>query len=165
MTRPITLPRPHPSSGQRFVTRVIGGALAVQFAVFPMQYAMASSSRHVQLDPWDHAVHLRDQLEAEPPAHRTRERYEAVLDAFRLIYHQRPDAAKAPAAVAAVADLLAEKGRVLANKGALLAAVGQYEFLREQYPKSPQVDNALLLEAEICRQDLKDTACAKDKLR
>jgi N-acetylmuramoyl-L-alanine amidase len=165
MTRPIPLPRPRSSNGQRFVTRVIGGALAVQFAVFPALYGMGSPRRHAQLDPWDHAVHLRDQLEAEPSAQRSREKYEAVLDAFRLIYHQRPDAAKAPAAVAAVADLLAEKGRVLSNKGALLAAIGQYEFLREQYPKSPQVDNALLLEAEICRQDLKDIACAKDKLR
>jgi N-acetylmuramoyl-L-alanine amidase len=119
----------------------------------------------VHRDPWDKAVALREKLEAEPPAQRTRERYEEVLNAFRDIYHLRPDAAKAPAAVAAVADLLAEKGRVLSTKGALQAALGQYEFLREQYPKSPQVDNALLLEAEICRQDLKDTACAKDKLR
>ena len=119
----------------------------------------------VHRDPWEKAVALRDKLEADPPALRTREHYEEVLNAFRDIYHLRPDAAKAPAAVAAVADLLAEKGRVLTNKGALLAAIGQYEFLREQYPDSPQVDNALLLEAEICRQDLKDAACAKDKLR
>jgi len=165
MTRPILLPRPRSSIGQRFVTRVIGSALAVQLAALPALYAMGLSNRHAKQDPWDHAVQLRDRLEAEPPAQRTREKYEAVLDAFRLIYHQRPDAAKAPAAVAAVADLLAEKGRVLSNKGALLAAIGQYDFLREQYPKSPQVDNALLLEAEICRQDLKDLACAKDKLR
>lgn len=119
----------------------------------------------VHRDPWEKAVALREKLEAEPPAQRTRERYEEVLNAFRDVYHQQPDAAKAPAAVAAVADLLAEKGRVLSNKGALLAAIGQYEFVRQQYPKSPQVDNALLLEAEICRQDLKDTSCAKDKLR
>ena len=129
--------------------------------------SVAYSRAHVPVhrDPWEKAVAMRDKLEADPPAQRTRERYEEVLNAFRDIYHLRPDAAKAPAAVAAVADLLAEKGRVLSNKGALLAAIGQYEFLREQYPKSPQVVNALLLEAEICRQDLKDTACAKDKLR
>jgi N-acetylmuramoyl-L-alanine amidase len=108
---------------------------------------------------------MRDKLEASPPQQRTRERYEAVLDGFRAIYHQRPDSAKAPAAVAAVADLLAEKGRVLSDRRALEAALGQYDFLRQQYPHSPQVDNALLLEAEICRQDLKDTACAKEKLR
>ena len=107
---------------------------------------------------------MRDKLEASAPQQRTRERYEAVLDAFRTIYHQHPDSSKAPAAVAAVADLLAEKGRVLSDSRALEAAIGQYDFLREQYPHSPQVDNALLLEAEICRQDLKDTACAKEKL-
>src|SRR5258708_39977458 len=45
------------------------------------------------------------------------------------------------------------------------AAIGQYEFLRQQYPNSPQVDNALLLEGEICRQDLKDKACAEEKFR
>jgi N-acetylmuramoyl-L-alanine amidase len=114
--------------------------------------------------PWDHAVKLRDQLEATPQEQRTRERYEEVLDAFRLIYHENPTATKAPAAVAAVADLLAEKGRVLSDQRVLRAAIGQYEFLREQYPRSPQVDNALLLEAEICRQDLKDIPCAKEKL-
>jgi len=115
-------------------------------------------------DGWEHAVRLRDRLEAVPQQQRTPERYEQVLDAFRLIYHQRPTASKAPAAVAAVADLLAEKGRVLSDPKALHAAIGQYEFLREQYPRSPQVDNALLLEAEICRQDLKDVPCAREKL-
>jgi N-acetylmuramoyl-L-alanine amidase len=87
------------------------------------------------------------------------------LDAFRLIYHQKPGSAKAPPAVAAVADLLAEKGRVLSDQHAFRAAIGQYEFLRDQYPHSAQIDDALLLEAEICRQDLKDKACAEEKLR
>jgi N-acetylmuramoyl-L-alanine amidase len=126
--------------------------------------ARVAVHREAHRDPWEKAVALRDKLEASPPQQRTRERYEAVLDAFRAIYHQRPDSAKAPAAVAAVADLLAEKGRVLSDHHALEAAIGQYDFLRQQYPHSPQVDNALLLEAEICRQDLKDTACAKEKL-
>ncbi len=112
---------------------------------------------------WDRAVALRTQLEAAPPEQRTKAQYEEVLDAFRAIYHRRPDTQKAPAAVAAVADLLAEKGRVLHDQRALRSAIGQYEFLRQQYPKSPQVDNALLLEGEICRQDLKDTACATEK--
>jgi N-acetylmuramoyl-L-alanine amidase len=120
------------------------------------------SHRHVT-DPYDHALEMRNQLEGLPPAQRTRERYEPVLDAFRAIYHNNPTGAKAPAAVAAVADLLAEKGRVLSDAGALKAAIGQYEFLRKQYPNSPQVANALLLEGDICQQDLKDNACAKGK--
>ncbi|HEY9125879.1 MAG TPA: N-acetylmuramoyl-L-alanine amidase, partial [Acidobacteriaceae bacterium] len=116
-------------------------------------------------DPWEHAAKLRAQLEDMPEAQRTRERFEAVLDAYRAIYHDNPAASKAPAAVAAVAELLAEKGRVLQDAGASRAAIGQYEFLRKQYPGSPQMANALLAEGDICRQDLKDTACAVEKFR
>jgi len=114
---------------------------------------------------WDHALSLRTALEATPPEQRNRDSYEVVLDAFRAVYHQSPTALKAPAAVAAVADLLAEKGRVLGDPRALKSAMGQYEFLRQQYPRSEHTANALLLEAEICRQDLKDQGCAEQKLR
>ena len=146
------------------------GLACCLMALLPFSAAGAahSPSKHSPAPPesaWDRAVRWRDQLEAIPPEQRTREKYETVLDAFRFIYHQKPTASKAPAAVAAVADLLAEKGRVLADGRALRAAIGQYEFLRRQYPGSPQVGNALLLEAEICRQDLKDAACAEEKLR
>lgn len=126
--------------------------------------AQHRAHRERAVDPWDHAVQLRDRLEALPPEQRTRDRYEETLDAFRAIYHDRPGAPKAPAAVAAAADLLAERGRVLHDAKSSRAALGQYEFLREQYPHSPQIDNSLLLEAEICRQDLNDIGCAKEKL-
>jgi N-acetylmuramoyl-L-alanine amidase len=125
----------------------------------PAKHASPSESA------WDHAVRLRTELEATPPEQRNRESYETVLDAFRSVYHQNPSALKAPAAVASVADLLAEKGRVLSDPRALRSAIGQYEFLRQQYPHSEHTGNALLLEAEICRQDLKDQACAEAKLR
>jgi N-acetylmuramoyl-L-alanine amidase len=129
--------------------------------------ATAMQRKHTKaaVDPYQAALDLRQKLEADSPDQRTKERYEEVLDAFRGVYHAKPGSSKAPAAVAAVADLLAEKGRVLKDAKALRAAIGQYEFLREQYPHSPQVDNALLLEGEICRQDLKDTACAETKFR
>ena len=125
----------------------------------------ASARPTHKLDPWIEAVTSRDHLELTPPGQRTPVAYESVLENFRRIYHADPAAAKAPAAVAAVADLLAEKGRLLGDQHALKAAIGQYEFLRQQYPNSPQVDNALLLEGDICRQDLKDLACAKDKFQ
>ncbi len=114
---------------------------------------------------WARAVELRTQFEASPANQHTKEQFEALLNVFRDIYHQHPGAAKAPAAVAAVADLLAEKGRVLADPRASRAALGQYEFLRQQYPRSPQVESVMLLEAEVCRQDLKDLACAEEKFR
>jgi N-acetylmuramoyl-L-alanine amidase len=137
-------------------------ALFIQL-IQPSPAVAAKARTRPRLDEWEQAIQLRTKLETSPPEQRTRDQYEAVLDAFRLIYHRNPTAAKAPAAVAAVADLLAEKGRVLKDQRSLRAAIGQYEFLREQYPNSPQVDNALLLEGEICRQDLKDTPCAEEK--
>ena len=125
----------------------------------------ASARPTHKADPWIEAVTSRDHLELTPPGQRTPAAYESVLENFRRIYHADPAAAKAPAAVAAVADLLTEKGRLFHDQHALKAAIGQYEFLRQQYPNSPQVENALLLEGDICRQDLKDLACAKDKFQ
>jgi N-acetylmuramoyl-L-alanine amidase len=125
----------------------------------------ARPAQHTNANEWDHAVALRQQLEDTPANQRTREQFEEVLDSFRTIYHRDPMATKAPAAVAAVADLLAEKGRVLMDRRVLRSAIGQYEFLRQQYPDSPQVENALLLEGEICLQDLKDLPCAQEKFR
>ncbi len=148
---------------------VCAGLPLVMSVLLASDLAWGSATRRTQIrhaeDPWQHAVDLREKLEAQTPASRTKEQYEAVLDAFRTIYHDKPQASKAPAAVAAVADLLAEKGNVLSDQKALRAAIGQYEFLREQYPRSPQVENALLLEGDICRQGLKDTACAEEKFR
>jgi N-acetylmuramoyl-L-alanine amidase len=138
---------------------LLAAALPLCAATHPTKHIVSPES------DWDHAVQLRTQLETTAPAQRNRAAYEAVLDAFRAIYHQAPSAVKAPAAVAAVADLLAEKGRVLNDPRALKSAIGQYEFLREQYPHSEHTPNALLQEAEICRQDLKDQACAEEKLR
>ncbi len=155
--------------GPRRVVSAGGIVVAVLLSLAGSASLTAAQHRHSakppRVDPWQRALDLRQKLEADPPAARTRERYEEVLDAFRVIYHQSPSASKAPAAVAAVADLLAEKGSVLSDAKAMRAAIGQYEFLREQYPHSPQVDNALLLEGEICRQGLKDQACATEKFR
>ena len=114
---------------------------------------------------WQRAVRLRTQLETSPAGQRTAERFLEVIDAFRQIYRMDPNIPRAPAAAAAVADLLVEQGRLLHQPGPLRAALLQYELLRKQYPRSEQVRMALLLEAEICRQDLRDMACAQQKLR
>ncbi len=139
------------------------GLRVVLAGMFGAVLWVSAQGKVVRQDLWLQAVELRDRLEVVPEAERTRAQFDDVLNAFRRIYHENPTGAKAPAAVAAVADLLAEKGRVLHDARSSRAAVGQYEFLREQYPDSPQVENALLLEGEICRQDLKDGPCAVEK--
>ena len=112
------------------------------------------------------AAALRDRLEAEPVAERTRAQYEQVLDGFRAVYHRWPAAGKAPAAVEAVGELLAEEGRAggTGRQHDLEAARGQFAFLLKQYPKSPEVAEALLNAGELCANDLHDAGCAQENL-
>jgi N-acetylmuramoyl-L-alanine amidase len=95
---------------------------------------------------------------------RTRLAYTRILDAYRAIYHANPRDPHAPDAINAVAELLAEQGRDLDDEKSLRAALGQYEFLRTQYPASTLRAPALLAEARIERDDLGDEKAARDKL-
>src|SRR5580698_1611701 len=109
---------PQPVPAQRFLPKLSSAqpfrcagrwavwGLATTLLVPSFAIARVTPHREAHQDPWEKAVAMRDKLEASAPQQRTRERYEAVLDAFRAIYHQHPDSSKAPAAVAAVADLL-----------------------------------------------------------
>ena len=94
-----------------------------------------AAKKAVALTPWEQAERGREALEAIPAETRTRADYTRAMDAYRAIYHAGPADIHAPAAVNAVAELLAEQGRVLHDEKSLRAAVGQYEFLRTQYPE------------------------------
>lgn len=107
------------------------------------------------------AERLREALEGRPESQRTRLQYDRVLDAYRAIYHGDPASPKADASIAAVADLLAEEGRVFQDDKALHDAIAQYEFLRTQYPGSRFRFSALLTEGEIEQHDLGDLAQAR----
>ncbi len=108
-----------------------------------------------------HAERLREALEGRPERERSRLQYERVLDAYREIYHSDPASPKADASIAAVADLLAEEGRVFQDAKALRDAIGQYEFLRREYPASRFRTSALLTEGEIYQRDFGDLTQAK----
>jgi N-acetylmuramoyl-L-alanine amidase len=85
------------------------------------------------------------------------------MDGFRAVYHEAPGDVHAPDSVNAVAELLAEQGRALHDAKSLKAAVGQYEFLRTQYPGSSLRVGALLAEAQIYENDLHDRAAARER--
>ena len=85
------------------------------------------------------------------------------MDGFRAVYHEAPGDVHAPDSVNAVAELLAEQGRSLHDAKSLKAAVGQYEFLRTQYPGSSLRVGALLAEAQIYQNDLHDSAAARER--
>lgn len=110
---------------------------------------------------FEHAQRLREALEGRPEQQRTQLAYERVLDAYRAIYHGNPASPKADASIVAVADLLAEEGRVFQDEKAFRDAIGQYEFLRREYPLSPYRSGALLTQGEIYQRDLGDLKRAR----
>ena len=112
---------------------------------------------------WEQACRLRAAFEAQAVGTRTKAGYGRVLDGFRAIYHDNPRDAHAAAAVNAVAEVLAEQGRDFDDAQSLRAAVGQYEFLRTQYPASTLRESALLAEARIERDDLGDAVAARER--
>ena len=155
-------------------TRAVGwiaalscGSVLSCAAARPAGTSTATKSRAaksvVALSPWEEAEQGRDALEAMPEGDRTRADYTRVMDGYRAIYHADPADAHAPAAVNAVAELLAEQGRGLHDAKSLKAAVGQYEFLRKQYPTSSLGVQALLAEGQIEEDDLGDAAAAREK--
>jgi len=124
---------------------------------------LAKTKHGVVLSPFQQAVKAREVLEATSPETRTRAAYAGVLDAFRAVYHDAPRDAHAADAVRAVAELLAQQGRDFSDAKSSTAAVGQYEFLRIQYPTSRLHAEALLAEARIEEQDLGDVVLARQK--
>lgn len=123
----------------------------------------SGARRTVVLSPWERATQSREALEAKPGRERTRDDYQRTLDLFRAIYHDDPGSRYAAAAVNSVAELLAAQGRDLKDEKSLEAAVGQYEFLRKQYPGSSFRMGALLAEGQIYENDLHDEAAAQEK--
>ena len=124
------------------------GAALLALSTGPWAQASASAATYAR------AQHLRARLEREPMRERTRSDYERVLDAYRAVYHRDPGAVKADASIVAVAELLGEEGYVFGDPTRYRDAIGQYEFLRTQYPASPYGASALLAEGEIWQRDL-----------
>jgi len=122
-----------------------------------------AAPRKVELTAWEKAARGLETLEAIPEGARTRGDYALAMDGFRAVYHEAPGDVHAPDSVNAVAELLADEGRRFHDAKMLKAAVGQYEFLRTQYPGSSLRVGALLAEGQIYENDLNDAATARER--
>src|SRR5712675_2189403 len=138
-------------------------AVTLSCAMVQLLAAKTTHRQAAALTPWELAERGREALEAIPEGARTRADYTRAMDGFRTVYHDAPGGAHAPDSVNAVAELLAEQGRGLHDAKSLKAAVGQYEFLRTQYPASSLRVGALLAEAQIYQNDMHDAAAAKER--
>jgi len=140
-------------------------AVSISLASSALYAASRTQPHPPKPTPWEQAEQAREDLEAAPPETRTRADYTAAMDRFRAVYHASPRDVHAAASVYAVAELLAEEGRTTHDAKILKASVGQYEFLRKQYPGSILRVAALLAEAQIAANDLGDEAAAKERYR
>ena len=84
-----------------------------------------------------------------------------MIAAYRRVYYGSPASSKADPSVVAVAELLTEMGRRFNDDKALHSAIGQYKFLRREYPGSRDRFEALFTIGQIYQDDLKDQAQAK----
>ena len=132
------------------------------FALIPL--ATLSATRKLPVDtPWQIAEAARAQLASIPAAERTATDYRTVMDAYRLIYHSSPADIHAPESIYVVGSLLEEEGVALHDGRAMQAALGQFEFLRKQYPSSSLRIAALLEEARIAAGGMHDAKLAREK--
>ncbi len=134
-------------------------ALTTIFAI--AAFAATAPTHKTVESPYAEAQRARQSLESRPEDQRTRRDYERVLEVYRAIYHDDPASPKADASIFAVAQLLADQGRVFKDEKSLHDAVGQYEFLRREYPGSRYRADALLAEGDIYFHDLNDNTSAK----
>jgi N-acetylmuramoyl-L-alanine amidase len=114
---------------------------------------------HLQFEK---AEQMREALNGRPESERTRRDYQHVIDAYRKVYYTSPAFTKADASAVAVAELLAAMGRQFPpGEKDLHAAIGQYEFLRREYPGSKYRVEALFTIGQIYKEDLDDRDSAR----
>ena len=107
------------------------------------------------------AERMREALNGRPAKERTRRQYQQVMTAYRRVYYGAPASTKADPSVVAVAELMVEMGRRFDDDKSLRSAIGQYAFLRREYPGSKYRFDALFTIGEIYKDDLNDQAKAR----
>jgi N-acetylmuramoyl-L-alanine amidase len=123
-----------------------------------------TESHHSEAWARDHfasAERMREALNGRPQADRTRHDYQRVINAYRNVYYGAPTSTKADPSVVAVAETLVEMGRRFDDDKILNDAIGEYRFLRREYPGSKYRCDALFTIGEIYKDDLDDPDAAR----
>jgi N-acetylmuramoyl-L-alanine amidase len=100
------------------------------------------------------AQRLREALNGRPVKERTQGAYNRVIEAYRRVYRYSPASPHANESLLAMAELMAEEGRVLGDDAYFQKAIDEYQFLRREYPGSPHRFDALFTIGQIQWQDL-----------
>jgi len=152
-------------SAQRVSLQIFAAILAIAAAATLLSgFASASSTERKQEahQQFEKAEQMREALNGRPAEQRTRKDYLRLADAYRKVYYVAPASSKADASVIAVAEVLADMGRQFQpGEKDLRAAIGEYEFLRREYPGSKYRFQALFTVGQIYKEDLGDDDAAR----
>ncbi len=105
---------------------------------------------------YERALGLRASLESKPEDKRQKPDYLTAIHAFREVYRLNPAYSKTPPALAAVAELYEQMGRVFSSDRYFYESVNAYQFLISQYPKSPAARQAAYSIAQVYQTDLEN---------
>ena len=111
------------------------------------------------------AERMREALNGRLLADRSRHDYQRVINAYRSVYYGAPSSTKADPSVVAVAEILVEMGRRFDDDKILNDAIGQYKFLRREYPGSKYRFDALFTIGEIYKDDLNNPDHARSTFK
>jgi N-acetylmuramoyl-L-alanine amidase len=117
-------------------------------------HARAHRTESWARDRFAAAERMREALNGRPPADLARKDYQHVINAYRSVYYGAPASTKADPSVVAVAETLVEMGRRFDDTKILNSAIGEYKFLRREYPGSKYRCDALFTIGEIYKDDL-----------
>jgi N-acetylmuramoyl-L-alanine amidase len=137
------------------------------FCLLPTMPAHAGAHRS---DAWARshfaaAERMREALNGRLLADRSRHDYQRVINAYRSVYYGAPSSTKADPSVVAVAEILVEMGRRFDDDKILTDAIGQYKFLRREYPGSKYRFDALFTIGEIYKDDLNNADHARSTFK
>ncbi len=149
------------ASGSKWARKASLLTLIAVLAI-PTFGATVQQKKQVARGQFEKAEELREELNGTPIRERKQRDYQKVMDAYRRVYYLAPTSNRADAAVVAVAELLADQGRNFKEEKSLHDAIGQYEFVRREYPGSKYRVEALFTIGQIYREDLNDDAKAKE---
>lgn len=134
--------------------RCLAGALAVVLVCLPAEGKKPPRGRQMAHSQFETAQRLREALNGRPAKQRSKREYSRVIDAYRRVYRYSPASPHANDSLLAMAELMAEEGRVLGDDAYFQQAIDEYRFLRREYPGSRHRFDALFTIGQIQWQDL-----------
>ncbi len=140
------------------------------FLLFCLLPTLPAHARAHHGDAWARshfaaAERMREALNGRLLADRSRHDYQRVINAYRSVYYGAPSSTKADPSVVAVAEILVEMGRRFDDDKVLNDAIGQYKFLRREYPGSKYRFDALFTMGEIYKDDLSNPDHARSTFK